>query len=104
MSRVGRWIGRHLILFLGLLVLLYLFAPIFVVMLMSFNAAEEQAVLHVRRFHLGQLAASVPAVRAVRRGQYEPAHRPGRHHRGYYSGHAAGVRDGPSAVPRPGGY
>ena len=37
MTRAGRWIGRHLILFVGILVLLYLFAPIFVVVLMSFN-------------------------------------------------------------------
>ena len=42
MTRVGRWIGRHLILFIGLLVLLYLFAPIFVVMLMSFNAPTSK--------------------------------------------------------------
>jgi spermidine/putrescine transport system permease protein len=37
MTRIGRWIGRHLVLFVALLVLLYLFAPIFVVVLMSFN-------------------------------------------------------------------
>ncbi|WP_405063266.1 ABC transporter permease [Kribbella sp. NBC_01505] len=37
MTRVGRFIGRHLVMVLGLIVLLYLFAPIVVVMLMSFN-------------------------------------------------------------------
>jgi spermidine/putrescine transport system permease protein len=42
MTSVGRWIGRHLILFIGLLVLLYLFAPIFVVILMSFNAPKSR--------------------------------------------------------------
>jgi spermidine/putrescine transport system permease protein len=42
MTRVGRWIGRHLIMFIGLLVLLYLFAPIFVVILMSFNAPKSR--------------------------------------------------------------
>jgi spermidine/putrescine transport system permease protein len=42
MTKVGRWIGQHLILFLGLLVLLYLFAPIFVVILMSFNAPKSK--------------------------------------------------------------
>ena len=42
MTRVGRWIGRHLILFIGMLVLLYLFAPIFVVILMSFNAPKSR--------------------------------------------------------------
>jgi len=35
MSR--RWLGDHLILLIGLLVLLYMFTPVFVVMLMSFN-------------------------------------------------------------------
>jgi spermidine/putrescine transport system permease protein len=37
MSRAGRWLGDHLILLIGLLVLLYMFTPVFVVMLMSFN-------------------------------------------------------------------
>jgi spermidine/putrescine transport system permease protein len=36
-SRAGRWLGDHLILLIGLLVLLYMFTPVFVVMLMSFN-------------------------------------------------------------------
>ena len=37
MTRVGRWLGEHLILGIGLLVLFYMFLPIFVVILMSFN-------------------------------------------------------------------
>ncbi len=37
MSRAGRWLGDHLVLLLGLLVLLYMFLPISVVVLMSFN-------------------------------------------------------------------
>jgi spermidine/putrescine transport system permease protein len=36
-TRAGRWLGDHLILMIGLLVLLYMFTPVFVVMLMSFN-------------------------------------------------------------------
>jgi spermidine/putrescine transport system permease protein len=36
-TRAGRWLGDHLILLIGLLVLLYMFTPVFVVMLMSFN-------------------------------------------------------------------
>jgi spermidine/putrescine transport system permease protein len=36
-TRAGRWLGDHLILLVGLLVLLYMFTPVFVVMLMSFN-------------------------------------------------------------------
>jgi spermidine/putrescine transport system permease protein len=35
--RAGRWVGNHLILFLGILVLIYMFVPVFVVVLMSFN-------------------------------------------------------------------
>jgi spermidine/putrescine transport system permease protein len=37
MTRAGRWIGEHLVLFAGLLVLLYMLLPVFVVILMSFN-------------------------------------------------------------------
>ena len=37
MSRLGRWISEHLILVFALLVLLYMFTPVFVVILMSFN-------------------------------------------------------------------
>lgn len=37
MTRLGKWVGEHLILGIGLLVLAYMFLPIFVVMLMSFN-------------------------------------------------------------------
>jgi len=36
-TRRGRWLGDHLILLIGLLVLVYMFTPVFVVMLMSFN-------------------------------------------------------------------
>ncbi len=37
MGRAGRWVGEHLVLVLGLLVLCYMFVPILVVILMSFN-------------------------------------------------------------------
>ena len=37
MTRVGRWVTEHLVLGVGLLVLLYMFVPIFIVVLMSFN-------------------------------------------------------------------
>jgi spermidine/putrescine transport system permease protein len=36
-TRAGKWLGDHLVLGAGLLVLLYLLTPIFVVVLMSFN-------------------------------------------------------------------
>lgn len=37
LQKFGRWIGEHLVMALGLLVLVYMFVPIAVVMLMSFN-------------------------------------------------------------------
>ncbi len=39
LQRVGRWVGEHLVMALGFLVLVYMFVPIAVVMLMSFNDA-----------------------------------------------------------------
>jgi spermidine/putrescine transport system permease protein len=42
MTRVGKWIGDHLILGIGLMVLLYMFIPIFIVILMSFNAPRSR--------------------------------------------------------------
>ena len=40
-DRVRRWIGKHLVLGLGLLVLIYTFVPIAVVVLMSFNDSSK---------------------------------------------------------------
>jgi spermidine/putrescine transport system permease protein len=37
LQRVGRWVGDHIIVFLAILVLIYMFLPIFFVVLMSFN-------------------------------------------------------------------
>ncbi|HJQ07780.1 MAG TPA: ABC transporter permease, partial [Nocardioides sp.] len=37
LAKVWRWIADHLVLLLGLLVLVYMFVPIAVVVLMSFN-------------------------------------------------------------------
>ncbi|GAA0574116.1 ABC transporter permease [Kribbella sandramycini] len=42
MTRFGRFIARNFVLVLGFVVLLYLFAPIVVVMLMSFNAPKSR--------------------------------------------------------------
>jgi spermidine/putrescine transport system permease protein len=41
LQRTRRWVGEHLILGLGLLVLLYTFVPIAVVVLMSFNDSSK---------------------------------------------------------------
>lgn len=37
MTRLGRWVSEHVVLGVGMLVLLYMFVPIFIVILMSFN-------------------------------------------------------------------
>lgn len=60
MTRVGRWLyrllGRHVILFVAFLVLLYLFAPIFVVVLMSFNAPKSRLAYEFDGFTLDNWA------------------------------------------------
>ena len=45
-ARVRRWIGEHLVMLLGLLVLVYMFVPIAVVVLMSFNDNSKSRNLY----------------------------------------------------------
>ncbi len=40
-ARMRRWVGKHLVLGLGILVLIYTFVPIAVVVLMSFNDSSK---------------------------------------------------------------
>ncbi|WP_255559257.1 ABC transporter permease [Mumia sp. zg.B17] len=47
LHRLGRWVGEHLVLALGVLVLVYMFVPVAIVGLMSFN---DQASRNVYRF------------------------------------------------------
>ena len=47
--RMRRWIGKHLIFGLGLLVLVYMFMPIAVVVLMTFNDNSESRIGY--KFH-----------------------------------------------------
>jgi spermidine/putrescine transport system permease protein len=49
---IGRWLRHHLVLILGVLVLVYTFVPIFVVVLMSFNAPESRLVYRFDGFTL----------------------------------------------------
>lgn len=42
MTRAGKWLADHLVLGVGLLVLLYLLTPVFVVVLMSFNDQQSR--------------------------------------------------------------
>ena len=44
MTAAVAWLRRHLVLILGLLVLVYTFVPIFVVVLMSFNAPKSRLI------------------------------------------------------------
>jgi spermidine/putrescine transport system permease protein len=41
-SRVGRWIGDHLVMAVAIVVLIYMFLPIYYVVLMSFNAPASK--------------------------------------------------------------
>lgn len=47
---MGRWIGQHLLLVGGLLVLVYMFVPIFVVVLMSFNRPDSKLIYRFDHF------------------------------------------------------
>ena len=51
-----RWVRDHLVLLLGLLVLLYTFVPIFIVVLMSFNAPASRNVYRFDAFTLDNWA------------------------------------------------
>ena len=54
MHRVWRWIAQHWVLVLGIMVLVYLFIPIGVVMLLSFNKPSSRSltyVLDLNKFH-----------------------------------------------------
>ena len=42
LQRVGRWIGEHVVLFAAIVVLFYMFLPIFFVVLMSFNEPSNR--------------------------------------------------------------
>lgn len=46
MTRLGRMIGKHLVLTLGVLVLLYMYIPNFIVAMMSFNDASQSRNLY----------------------------------------------------------
>jgi spermidine/putrescine transport system permease protein len=52
LQRVGRWIGQHLVLMGGLLVIVYMFIPIFVVVLMSFNKPKSKLIYRFDSFTL----------------------------------------------------
>jgi spermidine/putrescine transport system permease protein len=50
LTRVGRWIGDHLVLFLGLLTMVYLLLPIVFVVLMSFNDPTSRLAYEFQGF------------------------------------------------------
>lgn len=52
LERLGRWVGRHLVLAGGLAVLIYMFVPIFVVVLMSFNKPKSRLIYRFDSFTL----------------------------------------------------
>jgi spermidine/putrescine transport system permease protein len=50
MSRLGRWVSEHVVMVVALLVLGYMFLPIFFVVLMSFNAPESRLSYEFQAF------------------------------------------------------
>ncbi len=52
LQRLGRWIGQHLVLMGGILVIVYMFVPIFVVVLMSFNDPDSKLIYRFDGFTL----------------------------------------------------
>ena len=52
LQRMGRWVGQHLVLMGGLLVIVYMFIPIFVVVLMSFNKPKSKLIYRFDSFTL----------------------------------------------------
>jgi spermidine/putrescine transport system permease protein len=52
MSRLGKWVGQHFIMICGLLVLLYMMVPVFVVILMSFNEPASRNSYTFNKFTL----------------------------------------------------
>ena len=52
LQRLGRWIGKHLVLMGGILVIIYMFIPIFVVVLMSFNKPDSKLIYRFDGFTL----------------------------------------------------
>jgi len=44
LQRFGRWLKQHLVLIGGLLVIVYMFVPIAVVVLMSFNDPKSRLI------------------------------------------------------------
>ncbi|SDS16140.1 spermidine/putrescine transport system permease protein [Nocardioides scoriae] len=56
LQRLGRWVGSHLVMAGGLLVLLYMFVPIFVVVLMSFNKPDSRLIYRFDAFTLDNWA------------------------------------------------
>ena len=52
-SRVGRWLGDHVIMGIAIVVLIYMFLPIFFVVLMSFNAPASKLSYTFDGFTLG---------------------------------------------------
>ncbi len=54
--RVGRWISEHVVVFIAALVLLYMFLPVFFVLLMSFNDPSSRLAYSFEGFTLDNWA------------------------------------------------
>jgi len=62
LQRTGRWAVDHVIMMLAIIVLLYMFLPIFFVVLMSFNDPSGKLTYEFDGFSLTPLSATLASV------------------------------------------
>ena len=103
MTAVRDWVGRHGVLLFALLVLLYMFTPIFVVVLMSFNDPASRLGYAFDGFTLSNWTRPLRGPAALLR-RWGSACRIGLLATGvgHAARHAHGLRDGAAPLPRPG--
>ena len=99
LQRLGRWIGKHLVLIGGLLVLVYTFIPIAVVILMSFNQPKSKLIYKFDSFTLGQLAEPLQGRQHVLRAEPQHPDRAARHRGRHHPRDDDGLRAGPAPLP-----
>ncbi len=93
--------GRLVLRIVAGLVLLYLFMPIFVIVLFSFNNPKGKFNYSVAGFHAEELARPVQVPGAYGRVEAEPQHRSSLHRNRAGSRHIGGHRTCPATVPGP---
>ena len=95
----GRFVGRHAVLLFAMLVLLYMFTPIFVVVLMSFNDPASRLGYDFDGFTLDNWTQPVRGLELCSSVGTSIEIGAARHGRGDPARHPDGVRDGAAPLP-----